>query len=119
MAIWWAHESLRLMPAALSGEDAKLLEQIGRWVTAPSSHLAQWIAGRAMAAPELTPTVRLARATGWSGATSAGTNADTLYLTPPEINTAVLGTLAKAPTEHRIAFRNHILDLADCLFRAY
>ena len=119
MAIWWAHESLRLMPAALSDNDAKLLEQIGRWVTAPTSHLGQWISARAMAAEELTPTVRLGRATGWSGVTSANPNAETQYLTPPEINTAVLATLAKAPVEHRVEFRNHILDLADCLFRAY
>lgn len=121
LSIWWGHECLRLMPAALSGEDAKLLEQIGRWVVAPNAHLGGWIADRANRADPVTPTVRLGRATGWSraGQTPAHSPHNLHSRGPSEINTAVLSTLAKAPIAHRAEFRKHILDLADCLFRAY
>lgn len=118
LSIWWAHECLRLMPAALSSDDAKLLEQIGRWVAAPNSQLGKWIANRAEQADPITPTARLGRATGWSRNGQISEH-DPQNRSPAEINTAVLSTLAKAPIAHRAEFRKHILDLADCLFRAY
>jgi hypothetical protein len=121
MAVWWGHECLRLMPAALTGEDAKLLEQIGRWVATPTAGLRQWIAHRALWADTRSPTVLLGLATGWSGGALAPNDPEgvALHRCPAAINTAVLGTLAKAPTAQRQALRSHILDLADCLFRAY
>lgn len=121
MSIWWAHECLRLMPAALNGEDAKLLEQIGRWVAAPDARLGQWIAGRADAAGALSPTVRLGCAVGLSRNAQADPSPvpETLGQGPVHVNTAVLSTLARARARDRAPLRNHILDLADCLFRAY
>lgn len=121
MSIWWGHECLRLMPAALGGDDAKLLEQIGRWVSAPDARLGQWIDTRAQNAGTVTPTVRLGRAVGLSrAAQSPGQpEPDSNGQAPAEVNTAVLSTLAKARARDRAVLRNHILDLADCLFRAY
>lgn len=121
IAIWWGHESLRLMPGALTGEDAKLLEQIGRWVAAPNARLRHWIMRRALWAETKSPTVLLGLAAGWSGGALAPNDPEgvALHRCPSAINTAVLATLAKAPTAQRPDLRNHILDLADCLFRAY
>lgn len=121
MAIWWAHESLRLMPGALTGDDAKLLEQIGRWVGAPNARLRHWIMRRALWAEKRSATVLLGLATGWSGGALAPNDPESapLHRCPSAINTSVLATLAKAPTAQRPDLRNHILDLADCLFRAY
>lgn len=121
IAIWWGHESLRLMPGALSDEDTKLLEQIGRWVTDPNTRLRHWIMRRALWAETRNPTVLLGLATGWSGGALAPNDPEGVaqHRCPSAINTAVLATLAKAPTAQRPDLRNHILDLAECLFRAY
>jgi hypothetical protein len=120
MAIWWGHESLRLLPAALSGDDSKLLEQIGRWVGAPDARLRHWIMRRALWAETRTPTVLLGLAAGWSGGALAPNDPEGVaqHRCPSAINSAVLGTLAKVPSAQRADLRDHILDLADCLFRA-
>ncbi len=120
MAIWWGHESLRLLPGALSSEDSKLLEQIGRWVGAPNARLRHWIMRRALWAETRTPTVVLGLAAGWSGGALAPNDPEGVaqHRCPAAINTAVLGTLAMAPSTQRAELRAHILDLAECLFRA-
>lgn len=121
MSIWWGHECLRLIPGALSGEDAKLLEQVGRWVAAPNARLRHWIMRRALWADSRSPTVMLGLAAGWSGGALAPNDPQGVALDrcPTAVATAVLGTLAKVPTAQRADLRNHFLDLADCLFHAY
>ena len=120
-AIWWAHETLRLLPALLCDNDARLLEHIGRWVQSPNTQSRHWIMRRALFANRQTPTVHLGLAVGWSGGSVAPNDRTGAprHRCPSAINTAVHATMAKTRTADRPLLRNHILDLAEPLFRAY
>lgn len=121
LAIWWAHETLRLIPSALSENDARLLEHIGTWVAKPNTQLRHWIMRRALFANRNSSTVQLGLAVGWSGGSIAPNDPQGVsrHRCPAAINKAVHAMLAKTRTADRPLLRNHILDLAECLFRDY
>jgi hypothetical protein len=119
LAIWWAHECLRLLPDALSLLDRQMMEQVARWIGHGETADRHLIMRDALWAPTRSPGVMLGLAVGWSGGSIAPNDPAPvpLHRSPRAINTAVLSCLAKADMTRRSICLARFIDMAESLFR--
>jgi hypothetical protein len=119
LAIWWAHECLRLLPDALSSLDREMMEKVARWIGHGETADRHLIMRDALWAPTRSPGVMLGLAVGWSGGSIAPNDPAPvpLHRSPRAINTAVLSLLAKADMNRRSICLARFIDMAESLFR--
>lgn len=115
-AVWWAHQCLHCVPAALTDQDHELLSHVENWVRDPDEPMRRAALDAAMAAEVKTPGVWAAFAAGWSGGSMAPPEAGPLppppFLTPRTVNAAVLSLLARVETRHREEALKAFVDMA-------
>lgn len=105
VALWWGHECLRHLDACLDSTDRKMMAHVADWVAQPDEMNRLAAAEAAAAAPQRSPGVWLAMATGWAGGSL--TPDDTVPVPPPRfltgrgVNAAVLSALARGPRKDR------------------
>ncbi|MEP4196410.1 MAG: hypothetical protein ABJL99_12330 [Aliishimia sp.] len=121
MAIWWAHECLRLMPETLDQADLDMMENVGRWISAPNKDMRHQIMRQALWASKRSPAVMLGLSVGWSGGSIAPNDPANVPVSrsPKSINSAVLSSLAQAQLSRRSVLLAKIIDMAESLFRVY
>jgi len=121
MAVWWAHETLRMTPDAMNADDREIMELILAWIGTPTHALRHQIMRSALFMPRRTPAVMLGLAAGWSGGSIAPNDPAPVpvYRTPKSVNSAVLSSLAQAQLSQRRPLLMKFIDLAEPIFRVY
>ncbi len=121
VAIWWAHDCLRVMADSMDAEDLALMERIAQWITTPTQALRHAIMRDALWAPRRSPVILLALAAGWSGGPVAPNDPAPVapYRAPRAINSAVLSGLAQASLTRRSILLARFIDMAESVLRVY
>ncbi len=103
--MWWGHQCLSYVPAALGTRDRDMLALVESWVRQPDEHNRRAALDAPSPTENETPGVWLALAVGWSGGSMVGPHLPAVapppFATPRAINAAILALLAMLQTDDR------------------
>lgn len=96
VAVWWGHECLINLSAAMDEQDFRMLGFVHGWVSDPSEYRRFVVMEEAIAAEPRGPGVWIALAAGWTGSTAgARVNGEAASRTARAVNTGILAGLAR------------------------
>lgn len=119
MAIWWAYECLRQSGDELTATERGMMDLVAAWTNNPDDDSRFRTMRNALYAPQVTPSVYLGLAVGWSGGPIAPNDPAPVppHRAPRAVNSAVLSCLAKADLAQRGARLQRFVEQAASLFR--
>ena len=120
--VWWGHECLKSVGEVLTPSDLQHLSLAAAWVAAPDDDNRYACIAAARDSVEIGPGTWLSYGAGWSGG-SIGPAGMPEVAPPPSalgraLNLALMGALAKVPSDHRRRRLEHFIAIAEVMAKS-